>query len=48
MTEATMFWHYGFWLGHLLWVAAVIYFLWLATRLVRAVERAADKVASKP
>ncbi|HEX4601164.1 MAG TPA: hypothetical protein VH116_07215 [Gemmatimonadales bacterium] len=43
-----MYWHYGFGeLGHLLWVAAVIYFLWLATRLVRAVERAADTLASK-
>jgi threonine/homoserine/homoserine lactone efflux protein len=43
-----MYWHYGAGvLGHLLWVAAVIYLLWLATRLVRAVERAADKLANK-
>lgn len=31
----------------LLWVGAAIYLLALATRLVRAVERMADKVANK-
>ena len=31
-----------------LWIGAVIYLLTLATRLVRAIEKVADKLASKP
>lgn len=31
----------------LLWVGAAIYLLALATRLVRAIEKMADKVANK-
>jgi hypothetical protein len=29
--------------GAVIWLAVVIYLLWLATRVVRAVERIADK-----
>ena len=32
----------------LLWLAAVVYVLTLATRLVRAIERIATKFESKP
>lgn len=32
----------------LLWIGGAVYLLTLATRLVRAVEKMADKVASKP
>lgn len=42
-----MYWHVGFVLGRILGAAAVVYCLWLGTRLVRAVERAADKFATK-
>ena len=45
-----MYWEHGFWgvgLAGLIWLAAVIYLLTLATRLVRAIERIANKVESK-
>ena len=32
------------WLFPLVWLAATIYCFWLATRLVRAVERIAEKL----
>ncbi len=45
-----MYWHwheFGF-LAGLIWLAAVIYLLTLAARLVRAIERIANKVETKP
>jgi hypothetical protein len=44
-----MYWHWhpiGF-LAGLIWLAAVIYLLTLATRLVRAIERIANNVDTK-
>lgn len=44
-------WWYGHGLGivaGLVWLGAVIYLLTLATRLVRAIERIADKFDGKP
>ncbi len=41
--------HHG-WLrivGGVIWLAAVIYVLWLATRVVRAVEKFVDKFQSR-
>jgi CcmD family protein len=44
-----MYWHHGFGiLGGLIWLGIVAYVLWLALRLVRALERIADKSANKP
>ncbi len=44
--------HWGHWYGGivagLVWLAAVIYLLTLATRLVRAIERIATKFETKP
>jgi len=34
--------------GGVIWLALVIYALWLATRVVRAVEKIADKFQSRP
>lgn len=47
-----MYWGHGFlgglgYLAGLIWLAAVIYILTLATRLVRAIERIANKFESK-
>lgn len=46
-----MYWGHGFWgvgyLAGLIWLAAVIYLLTLATRLVRAIERIANEFESK-
>ena len=45
------YWGHGFGVGAvlgLIWLAAVIYVLTLATRLVRAIERIAAKFESKP
>ena len=46
-----MYWAHGFggvgYLAGLIWLAAVIYLLTLATRLVRAIERIASKFESK-
>ena len=33
--------------GAVVWIAIVVYVLWLATRVVRAVEKIADKVQSR-
>ncbi len=44
-------WWYGHGLGivaGLVWLGAVIYLLTLATRLVRAIERIAEKFDGKP
>ncbi len=44
------YWGHGFGFGFvaaLVWLAAVIYVLTLATRLVRAIERIATKFESK-
>jgi hypothetical protein len=44
-----MHYHHG-WpriVGGVIWLAAVIYFLWLATRVVRAVEKFVDKFQSR-
>ncbi len=41
--------HHG-WLrivGGVIWLAAVIYILWLGTRVVRAVEKVVDKFQSR-
>jgi len=44
-----MYWGHGYWiLVPLVWLAAVIYLLTLATRLVRAIERIANKFETKP
>ena len=46
-----VYWHHGFGLGilgGLVWLAAAIYVVTLATRLVRAIERIATKFESKP
>ena len=44
-----MYWHHGFGiLGGLIWLGIVAYVLWLALRLVRALERIADKSERKP
>jgi hypothetical protein len=45
-----MYWHWhGFsFLTGLIWLAALIYLLTLAARLVRAIERIANKVETKP
>jgi len=46
-----MYWGHGFggvgYLAGLIWLSAVIYLLTLATRLVRAIERIANKFESK-
>ena len=49
---ATVYWGHGLGFGFgflagLLWLAAVIYLLTLATRLVRAIERIATRFESK-
>ena len=47
MEPASRFMHYrhGWWgvVGGVIWLAVVLYVLWLATRVVRAVEKVADK-----
>ena len=44
-----VYWGHGFGIVvGLVWLAAVIYVLTLATRLVRAIERIATKFESKP
>lgn len=44
-----MYWGHGIGiLAGLIWLTAVIYLLTLATRLVHAIERIADKFVSKP
>ena len=44
-----MYWGHGIGiLAGLIWVAAVIYLLTLITRLVRAIERIANKFEAKP
>ena len=50
--EVVGLWGHGFlgglgYLAGLIWLAAVIYILTLATRLVRAIERIANKFESK-
>lgn len=37
-----------FMVGGIIWLALVIYGLWLATRVVRALEKIADKLQSRP
>jgi hypothetical protein len=47
----SVYWGHGFGVGAvlgLIWLAAVIYVLTLATRLVRAIEQIAAKFESKP
>ena len=47
----SVYWGHGFGFGivaGLLWIAAVVYVLTLATRLVRAIERIATKFETKP
>jgi len=34
--------------GGVIWLALVVYGLWLATRVVRALEKIADKFQSRP
>jgi hypothetical protein len=34
--------------GAVIWLAVVVYVLWLATRVVRAVERLADRSQGRP
>ena len=34
--------------GGVIWLALVVYSLWLATRVVRALEKIADKFQSRP
>ena len=47
--EGPMYWGHGVGiLAGLIWLAAVIYLLTLATRLVRAIERIANKFEAKP
>jgi hypothetical protein len=47
--EAAMYWGHGIGiLAGLIWLAAVIYLLTLATRLVSAIERIASKFDAKP
>ncbi len=44
-----MYWGHGLgYLAGLIWLAAVVYLLTLATRLVRAIERIATKFENKP
>ena len=44
-----MYWGHGLgYLAGLIWLAAAVYLLTLATRLVRAIERIATKFESKP
>jgi Flp pilus assembly pilin Flp len=45
---ATMYWGHGLgFLAGLIWLAIVIYLLTLAARLVRAIEKIANKVESR-
>jgi len=47
--EGPMYWGHGFSiLVGLIWLAAVIYLLTLATRLVRAIEQIANRFEAKP
>jgi hypothetical protein len=47
--EATMYWGHGLGVATgVIWIAVVGYLLTLAHRLVRAIERIADKWVSKP
>ena len=34
--------------GGVIWLAVVVYVLWLATRIVRAVEKVADRYQGRP
>jgi hypothetical protein len=35
-------------IGGVIWIAVVVYVLWLATRVVRAIERLADRSQGRP
>jgi hypothetical protein len=41
---------HGLWgiVGGVIWLAVVVYVLWLATRVVRAIERLADRSQGRP